>query len=422
MNQLEGLKLSSQFLKRGYQLCQPHENADVYIVNTCTVTRTADRTSSKMIRRTARENSNALIVVTGCHAESWDDSSLPNRSVLKIPQQKKENLFAKVEETLFGITPEISDEIDYHTISPLPLRTKAYLKIQDGCDRFCSFCIIPFIRGRSRSMPVKQALMEAENLIQKGHNEIVVTGICVGDYGRDLAVRSPLSELMESLLSLSSEVRWRLSSIDPCDMDEKLIQLLVDRPNFCKHLHLALQHGSNRILKRMGRDYTTQEFFVLCHTLKQKVPHLAITTDLMIGFPGETEEDFLEACSYIKTIAFSKIHVFPYSERKGTGAVKHAGKVPQNIKHRREKKILEISKQLSIEFYSSCLGTTQEVLIEQMRDQKSGLLQGYTSNYIPVLLDGADSLKGKLVTVLLDRIEDDKVYGRGLSGLPIKNS
>ena len=402
-------------------MCQPHENADVYIVNTCTVTHTADRTSSKMIRRTARKNSNALIVVTGCHAESWNDPSLSNRSVLKIPQQKKENLFAKVEEALFGITPEISDAIDYHTISPLPLRTKAYLKIQDGCDRFCSFCIIPFIRGRSSSMPVKQVLLEAENLIQKGHKEIVVTGICVGDYGRDLAVRSPLSELMESLLSLTSEVRWRLSSIDPCDIDEKLIQLLANRPNFCKHLHLALQHGSNRLLKRMGRDYTTQEFFILCQTLKRKVPHIAITTDLIIGFPGETEEDFLETCSYVKRIAFSKIHVFPYSERKGTGAVKHAGKVPQNIKHIREKKVLEISKQLSIEFYSSCLGTTQEVLVEQMRDQKSGLLQGYASNYIPVLLDGADSLKGKLMTVLLDRIEDDKVYGRGLSGFSIKS-
>jgi threonylcarbamoyladenosine tRNA methylthiotransferase MtaB len=422
VNQLEGLKLSAQFSVRGYQLCGHDENADVYVVNTCTVTHNADRTSDKAIRRTLRQNSNAVVVVTGCHAESWNDPSLPRNRVLKISQLKKENLVAEVEKTLFGGTSEILDTLDYHTISPLPMRTKAYLKIQDGCDRFCTFCIIPFIRGRSRSKSAEQVLQEAQDLIQKGHKEIVITGICVGDYGHDLTPKKSLSDLIMDLLSLSPHVRWRLSSIDPCDVDEKLVQTIWTHPNFCKHFHLALQHGSSRILKKMGRDYTKQEFFVLCRELRRRIPDAAITTDVMVGFPGETKEDFLETYAFVEATAFSKTHVFPYSERKGTGAAKHVGKVPHHIKKEREHMLLELSKALSIRFYASCLGSRQEVLIERSREQETGLLQGYTSNYIPVLMDGPDHLMGELVSVFLEAAAGDKVYGRCLNGFLVKSS
>lgn len=410
VNQYEADKLATHFSRAGYLLCPSGQEADVYVVNTCTVTSEADRKSRQMIRRMARRNPRSLVVVTGCHAAAWSDA-LEGVRVLKIGQLEKETVFQQVEQALFGASPQMPDHLDYHTTPALLGRTRSYLKIQDGCDRFCTYCIIPYVRGRSRSRPVREILEEAKQLMNAGVQEIVVTGICVGDYGRDFQPRETLSGLIERLLAVPYLGRFRLSSFDPCDVDENLVELLTRHPRFCRHLHLALQHGSDRILRRMGREYTRQEFFLLCGELKRRASGFAVTTDVIVGFPGETDEDFQETVNLARAVGFSKIHVFPYSERQGTGAVKHRHKVHAQLRQQRVDHLLSVSRELSGKFHESLLGTTSGVLVEHERDRKTGFLQGYTSNYVPTLFSGPDSWTGKMIPVRLLSLYGEKVIG-----------
>lgn len=421
VNQYEADKAAAQFATAGYRIVPYGGEADVAVVNTCTVTSEADRKSRQIIRRMARKNPSALVVVTGCHAAAWADE-LEGVHTLKVSQLEKETLFTKVHEALFNVTPTMPETVDYHTTPAFHTRTRAYLKVQDGCDRFCTYCIIPYVRGRSRSRPPDEILKEATQLLMEGYQEIVVTGICVGDYGRDIHGQSTFSSLFEQILKLPYDARFRLSSFDPCDMDQKLFDLLTEHPKACRHLHLALQHGSDKILRRMGRDYTCQEFFILCRELSKKATDFAITTDILVGFPGETEDDFEETVQLSKSIGFSKIHVFPYSERKGTGAVKHPNKVPVEIRNERVQKLLSLSSELTESFNRKFLGTIQDVLVEHERDKKTGLLQGYTSNYIPVFFEGPDFLQGKRVPVQLKEVVVEKVKGVGLNKPEIEES
>ena len=369
--------------KNGFSFCNLNEKCDILILNTCTVTDTSDKKSLKEVRRLKRENPNAILVVCGCSVQNdktkYDDLGIN----ILMGNINKSNIVSIIEKYLDDKTPveyvAKTRDLPFENMEvDISDHTRAYIKIEDGCDNFCSYCIIPFVRGKKRSKDFSLVLREVQHLANNGYKEIVLTGIDTGGYesnGKDL------TDLIHEMSKINGIERIRQSSIEITQINEKFINELKNNKKICDHIHIPLQSGSDSILKLMNRKYDLKYFFDKIDMIRSVRPDISITTDVIVGFPGETEEMFLETMDTCKKINFSKIHAFPYSERKGTKASMMDGKVPESVKHERVKKLLELSDSLEKSYYDKFKGKKLDVLIEEVSESGS---KGHTSNYLMV--------------------------------------
>lgn len=419
VNQYESASLAGLFLERGYRLVGFDDEADVYIINTCTVTHLGDRKSRQLIRRASRTNPAALIAVTGCYAQTspGEIAKIPGVDLV-IGTRDRARLVDLVETAVKGKGPlcAVGEHVageEFEEVRALPVqgRVRAFLKIQEGCDNFCTYCIIPYARGPMRSRRPERVLEEARELVRSGYKEIVLTGIRTGAYGRDLGESLTLAGLMRDLAGVSGLLRLRLSSIEPVDITDELIQTMAGLEVFCRHLHVPLQSGDDAVLKRMGRRYTAWEYYRLAEVLRENLPGLGLTTDVMVGFPGETGENFANTCRFIEKVSFSRLHVFKFSPRRGTPAAGFGDQVEPPVKEERSRALLELGEKLSARFASLHIGLELDVLAEQPFQEGGGLYEGLTGNYLRVVFPGNDELKGKIVRVKAEKLRDGLLEG-----------
>ena len=398
VNTYESEFIISLFKNRGYEICDFSDECDIYIINTCTVTNNSDRKDRKVIN--SIKNKSACKVVCGCFVESAKDYDFTGIDVV-IGNYNKSNIVDYVEEFLktgeqiiakdnIMTVPFEDMEIDH-----LESRTRAFVKIQDGCENYCAYCIIPFVRGRCRSKDKDSVIREITSLVNNGYKEIVLTGIHTGSYGIDLGIK--FSDLIEELLSIPGLERLRISSIEITELDDKFFKLLKN-PKLCNHMHVPLQSGSENVLKLMNRKYTKSEYKKVIEKLRKVRPNISITTDVIVGFPGESEEDFEECLEFCKEINFSKIHVFPYSKRNGTKAARMKGHIDGITKKNRTKRLLNLSEELENNYYNSNIGKEEQILIET---EKNGYYYGHTSNYLYLKLKG-DYKENEIYNITVD--------------------
>jgi threonylcarbamoyladenosine tRNA methylthiotransferase MtaB len=394
VNQFESEALMASLEQQGYHLVSFEEGAEITIINTCTVTQRADFQSRQMVRRASRLNPESLIVVTGCYPQIDPEAIakieeakyiLGNAEKYRIPE-----LLPLMEKGDFP-SVQVSDIRKESSFSDVPLHsfhrhTRAFLKIQDGCDAQCSYCIVPYARGRSRSLPPKRVMEHMRALRERGYHEVVLTGIHLGSYGFDFCPPFPLEKLLRQLEEEETPRRIRLSSIEPTDFSEELIHFLSTSKKACPHLHIPIQSGEDEILKRMNRNYTRSFLFDLIQELHQAIPELSIGADVIAGFPGETEQKFKETYELIEMLPFSYLHVFPFSKRKGTPAFQYSQVVDQANITRRAEAMRELGKKKRRTFYSRFLHQELNVLVEGQREEGTGRWKGFSQNYIPVLL------------------------------------
>lgn len=406
VNQYETQAIREQLNSTG--LIETKGTADIYIINTCTVTEKSDSESKEMIRKALKESPNAFVLVTGCYTEKdIDELSKINGIGAIVPNAKKPN----IPSILLGSDFEAPDIFTF-SISDFAGHTKAFVKIQDGCDRFCSFCKIPFVRGRSRSRPLEDIVKEVRRLVDGGFKEVVLTGICLGDYGKDFKNGADLVKLIDELEKIDFNFRIRLSSIDPEDITDGLLNRLKMAKKLCRHLHIPLQSGDDDILRRMNRHYTSSGFISLIDKIKQIVPDIAITLDVMVGFPGEAEVNFNNTLNVVKKILPSRMHIFPYSRRYGTKAAQFNDVVPVHIVRERTKKLREFQAEMSYNFRRGFIGKELEVLVETRRDKTTGFLTGYSDNYIKIIFEGPNELMRKLIHVKISDAAPNFTFGR----------
>lgn len=416
VNQYESDKIADSFRSGGHLVVPFNEFADVYFINTCSVTHLADRKSRQIIRRAINRNPDALIVATGCYA--LDLNNMEFGRIMIIPNNQKNLARQLVEKTIYGKfvsqnTKNVKDKKTIPTqvipVSSPNKKTRAFLKIQDGCNRLCTFCVIPLRRGKSISRPIDELVLEAKELEENGTREIIVTGICIGDYGKDLPSKPRLTDLLMALSQNLSLARIRLSSIDPKDLDDDLLTLFALLPNLCTHIHLSLQHISSKILRRMNRFYAYEDCRGLIEKLYKMIPNIGVSLDLMVGFPGETEEEFYELMDFVNHEIFCRLHVFPYSERSGTVAVRLKDKVPEEIKDARCKALIARGNEVANNYRKRFLGQKVTVLLEARKsDSSMDFQEGYSENYIRVRIMNT----GEKVNVADETNSNDKTNAK----------
>ncbi len=385
-NQYESAAFAKQLRELGYIEAKENEYANLCVVNTCTVTEGADRSSRNQIRQMALQNPGTQLLVTGCLAERLPEAIAALSGVTHvIPNREKEILLKRV----FPKTdlPEFS-------IDTFKAHTRAFVKVQDGCNSFCSYCIIPYVRGRSRSRPIEEILLEVNTLLASGYKEIVLTGINIGDFEEGSSTR--LVDLVRAVDALPGLKRLRLSSIDPDEVDDLLMKAILEGKNTCPSLHIVLQSGSNAILKRMNRKYTRQIFLETVDKLKNAHREFTFTTDVIVGFPGESEADFEETLSVMQEVQFAKVHMFPYSPRQRTRAALYPGRIPPATVDERKQKVLRLSEQIAFSLRNQYLGKTLEVLLE---NQEGGFFVGHSSNFLRVLIPAQEHSSNEILKV-----------------------
>ena len=388
VNQEESNSIAEWFTENGYEVVHGFENADAYIINTCTVTSMADKKSRQKIRQARKLNPDAIIAAIGCYPEVSNLELFEKDEVdILIGNEKKEDvtLIISYELKKRGLYPaEVSkNESESKIASSLHVRTRAYIKIEDGCDRFCAYCIIPFARGKVKSRNLKEIINEVEILIKRGYKEIVVTGINIALYGNDLTPNVTLFDLLSSISALNGNFRIRLGSLEPNVIDIGMAKKIARLPKLCPQWHLSLQSGSDKILYDMNRIYSMSQYKDMVNELKKIDPQFAITTDIIVGFPGETDEDFQESVKAVETLEFSNVHTFKYSRREGTEACKMSNQIPEQIKTERSQKLIEIANASSNKFISKNFGVTREVLVFGL-DKSKKYYRGITDNGIEV--------------------------------------
>lgn len=411
VNQYESNAMEKLFTDAGYIVVPFETAADVYVVNTCTVTSVGDKKSRNMLRRAKTYNPDAVIAAVGCLAQTAPEELAKIDCVdVIIGTNEKNNIVSACEQVLMEkkritLVSDVS-KIDFFEEMPLETfegRQRAYVKIQEGCDRFCSYCIIPYARGAVRSRDEESILSEAKRLGGKGFSEIVLTGIHVASYGRNSDTN--LGKLLEKINKIESVKRIRLSSIDPEAFTDDFIKILSENEKVCHHFHISLQSGSGVVLKKMNRRYTPQFYMEVLKKLRSAMPDVAITTDVITGFPYETNEEFEKSLNFVKEAGFAGIHVFPYSERKGTPAAKFKDVVPKAIRSERAHKMAELASELKHKFMEKFIGTQTTVLFEEIN--KSGIYEGFTPNYIRVFANANENITGKILPVILTGIKED---------------
>lgn len=420
VNQSESDAMAHQLKNSGWHPVHPKEKADLCIINTCTVTQKASMQSRQAVRQAIRSNPGARIIVTGCYAQTEPDEIdkingihhiIGHSHKSKIPDMvlsKKEAPCPRL------IRQNIFSEHNFEQTSAAASgnRTRPFLKIQDGCDSFCTYCIVPYARGRSRSLPVENVLENIKRLRRAGSHEVVLTGVHLGAYGLDLSPKSALTELLYRIGDTHPIERVRLSSIEPHELTDDIIQLVAKSDIFCHHFHLPLQSGDDLILKKMHRPYTRSLFKNRIIKINEVLPDAAIGVDTLIGFPGETEKAFENTYSLIHELPVTYLHVFPFSARKGTPASSYPQQVNSETIKARCKKMRSLGHVKRKDFYKKVKGKTVEIIIEDKRDKFTGLLKGISSNYIPVHVTGDDNLKNTGVQVKIESINsNNKVFG-----------
>jgi threonylcarbamoyladenosine tRNA methylthiotransferase MtaB len=409
VNHYETEAIWQLFKANNYERTEFEGTADVYVINTCTVTNTGDKKSRQVIRRAIRKNPDAVICVTGCYAQTSpaEIMAIPGVDVVVGTQDRVKMLeyieqFKQERQPINGVgnimKARVYEELDVPAFTD---RTRASLKIQEGCNNFCTFCIIPWARGLMRSRDPQEVVTQAQQLVDAGYKEIVLTGIHTGGYGEDMKdynFAMLLRELDEKVVGLK---RIRISSIEASQITDEVIEVLNNSDKIVRHLHIPIQSASNTVLKRMRRKYTMEFFAERLDRLKEALPGLAITSDVIVGFPGETEEEFMETYNFIKEHKFSELHVFPYSKRTGTPAARMTDQVDEEVKNERVHRLIALSDQLAKEYASLFEEEVLEVIPEELfkEDQGKGLYVGYTDNYLKVVFPATEEMVGKLVKV-----------------------
>ena len=423
VNQYETDAARRLFLDNGHENVDSPEDADVCIVNTCSVTGEADRKSSQMLRRMAKNNPDAVIVAMGCASE-LKNGEVPADIV--IGTRDKNTVVTKVEEffahrgkelthSASHVRPEVSKTDEYHDFGTVlsPEGTRAFIKVEDGCNNFCTFCVIPYARGRVVSRSEESCLKEAEFLVSSGFKEIIVSGIHLCSYGKDQGKDIlSLLELLKKIDSIEGLERLRLGSLEPKSMTPEFISGLKELKHLCPHFHLSLQSGSDTVLKRMNRKYTTAEYEDRVKALRAEFPDMSLTTDIITGFPEETEAEFNETIEYAKKLKFAKIHVFPYSEREGTKAA-DMPQMDMSIRKSRAKRLIEVSDELASEFASSMTGKEIEILIEKIEERDGRTIaEGYTGNYVRAFAEVEKDMfsRGDIVKGTAVRAENENIF------------
>ena len=420
VNQYESDAIAQRLKDLGYVPADTEDSADFCIINTCTVTQKASMQSRQAVRQFIRSNPRAQIVVTGCYAQTEPDAIKKIDGVHHIiGHGDKHNIPDMVLSPEKGPCPSLVHRniVSERYFKQIPVtvfgnRTRPFLKIQDGCDTFCTYCIVPYARGRSRSMPFDSVLKNMHCLKQAGFHEVVLTGVHLGAYGLDLSPQTSLTALLDHIRESNAMDRVRLSSIEPHELTQDIIELVAETDIFCDHFHIPLQSGDDGILKKMHRPYTNASFRDLIVNIKDQVATAAIGVDILIGFPGETEKAFENTYSLIEKLPVTYLHVFPFSSRPGTPADRYPQKVPQKTIKARCEKMRRLGNEKKRIFFETFLGKTVEVLIESKRDKATGLLKGITSNYIPVHVVGEDDLFNTRVQVNIEKVEkNNTVFG-----------
>jgi threonylcarbamoyladenosine tRNA methylthiotransferase MtaB len=419
VNQFESAAFLSELGQREVELVPFSGPAEIYIINTCAVTARAGAQSRQLIRQALRANPEARLIVTGCYAQVAAQEILEIAdSPICIVGNSCKHLLVEVAlaERHCDLEMHLGNIIEKKDISPLTAtsfgtrRTRAYLRVQDGCNSFCSYCIVPYARGRSRSLPPDRAVAQAEIFADQGYREQVVTGIHLGHYGRDLTPATNLLDLLTLLLAKKLPVRYRLSSLEPTEITGELLTLMAESPQLMPYLHIPLQSGDDRILQRMNRRYSAAAFAAVVEMSVARLPEVAIGVDVLVGFPGEDEAAFRNTYSLIESLPVSYLHVFPYSRRPGTPAASMTDQVAKAVKEERVALLRDLDHKKRTAFYRNHLGSCRQILVEKRKQGR--LLRGYTGNYIPVFCEGDNGLVNQLVTVRLEEITTDGVLGR----------
>ena len=416
VNQYESEAIAELFAEKGYEIVGIDEEADVYVINTCTVTNFGDKKSRQLIRKVKRQNENAIVAVVGCYAQTAPKELMEIAGVnLVIGTKDRAQIVEMVEQydRANGVENHVSDIMKERVFEPLSIqklanRTRAYLKIQDGCSQYCSYCIIPYARGPFRSREPQEVVAEVKRLAENGFKEVVLTGIHVASYGKDRRDTS-LLDILKQVHEVEGIERIRFSSIEPNVVTEEFAQTMAALPKVCDHFHLSLQSGCDKTLKEMNRKYDTEKYRQAAATLRKYLPKVALTTDIIVGFPGETEEDFRESYAFAEEIGFAKIHVFPYSPKRGTPAAARKDQLLNAVKSERSHTLIQLSDRMAADFLADAVGTDAEVLYE--RAVGDGIYEGHTTNYMKVHGRSEADLTNRIAKTHITRAEGEMLFG-----------
>jgi len=418
VNQYESQLILEHFIEKGYQKTEDFKTADIVLINSCTVTEDSSKKAINFVKKVKKENKNSVVCLVGCIPQAFPsyfnnfnetDIVLGNKNKFSILEKVSE--FLKNKKKIVEIFPyEKEDKCESFKINKFYGKTRAFVKIQDGCNQFCSYCIIPYARGHKiRSKSLEEIKKQVEYLTNNGHKEIVLVGINLCMYGKDLEKKTSLCDAVETVSSISAVKRIRLGSLDTQFMSLESIKRLSKVEKLCDQFHLSLQSGSDAILKSMNRGYTTKEYEKCVDYIRENFSNASITTDVMVGFPGETDANFKESLDFLKKIKFYRVHVFPYSERKGTRAEKFLGKLNKKVKHSRCKEMISLANKLKENFLKSQIGKTVSVLFEHKTATNDN--KGYAKNYVPVVVRGQSNFEGKIFDVKITGINKNNCYG-----------
>jgi threonylcarbamoyladenosine tRNA methylthiotransferase MtaB len=418
LNAYEVEALSRGFHTKGYQVVPFNSDADVYVVNTCTVTGSGDSDSRKAVRKARRSNPDATVVATGCYAQRCPDELDEAGADLILGNDRKNELVDQVEFLRNGSLP-LLPSTDSHLLKEHFLsidgrveggRTRGMLQVQDGCDEHCTYCIIPSVRGKSISRPKNKIIEQARIMVESGYKELALTGIHTGSYGYELDDKLALVSLLEDLETIPNLLRIRLNSIEPAYLSDELIDYASQSNIFCRHFHIPLQSGSDITLKKMGRHYSRHHYANRVERITRSIPDCGIGADVMVGFPGESENDFLETFNLIRDLPITYLHVFPFSKRDGTAAVKIRNHCSDEIKKERSKRLIELGKIKRREFTARHMGSIINPLIEDRETQNNKMHVGVTDNYVKAIIAGPAEA-GEIVSIKVEKVREDVVYG-----------
>lgn len=403
--------MAQKFLENGYEICELEENPNVVVVNTCTVTNIADRKSRQVLRKVKEENPQSIIVAVGCYVQVAKETVENMKEIdLCLGNVEKKDIVKKVEEYMKKNQKEnieiidVNKETEFQEMGAITFseKTRATVKVQDGCNNFCTYCLIPFARGRIRSRKKENVIEEVKKIAEKGIKEIVITGIHIASYGKDFDNNYKLIDLLEDLDKIDGIERIRLGSLEPTIVTKEFAERLSKLDSICNQFHLSLQSGCDETLKRMNRKYSCDEFFKATEILREYFKDVNLTTDIIVGFPGETKEEFESTYEFLSKVKFYKMHIFKYSPREGTLAAKMTNQIDGNIKEERSQKLIELSNKNEREYNEKYIGKSVEVLFEE---EKDGLWSGYTKNYVRVFVESDENLENRL-----KKIEIKDVY------------
>ncbi|MEE0059723.1 MAG: tRNA (N(6)-L-threonylcarbamoyladenosine(37)-C(2))-methylthiotransferase MtaB [Acutalibacteraceae bacterium] len=413
VNQYESQIMHESLESNGFEYTKEYNNADIIIINSCTVTSASDSKAVKLMHRIKRENPESVLVLTGCLPQAFPNDERFIEADIILGNKSRGILVPTLQQYLTNRVRIINvsehktgDDFENMQISNFTERTRAFVKIEDGCNRFCSYCIIPYARGRVRSKPFEQIKTEIEALASKGFKEVVLVGINLSAYGQELNM--DLADAVEAACSVNGIERVRLGSLEPERMDEPTIARLSKEAKLCPQFHLSLQSGCNETLKRMNRHYTAEEYYQIVENLRKAFDNCAITTDIMVGFPGESDEEFNKSLDFARKVSFAKVHTFAYSRRPGTVADKAENQVDESIKNIRSKKMIELTTKTQEEFLKAQIGKVEPVLFER---EKNGYYEGHTMNYTQVIVKSDIDISNQIINVKITQADKNRCVG-----------